>query len=780
MFSGFELNLIPVMKKLVLNLKRHFISAAASFPHSRADALIAQGHRLEDAKKFTEALEHYRAVVQLDPLYPRAHLNVGNARLALDCPEGAITCFRKAISLNPRYSQAYFNLANVLQGQKRHGEAIDTYREVLQQEPFLTEAYLGLANTLEDLGKIEQAIKECRTAVAFSPGHGGAHFALGRLLLIQNKHAEAVVLLERALILNPGAAETSSLLADALLMLGAAHEKAYKQEEAIACARRTLELKLHGVEAHLLLGGVRHKQMDLEAAISHFHQALSLEPENAIGLRCLAGALRDRGDTANAMAYYKASLKSQPDHPETRWALAMAQVPVMLDSQDDIEEIRCNYAHELEQLDAWFTPDYLPVGYKAVGQHPFYLAYHERNNRDLMGRYGSLSSRLMNAWLDQQELVKEIRRAPGGRIRLAIVSSHVHNHSVWHALTKGWLRHMDNSRFEIYLFHTGSVLDSETSWAKSQVARYENNGESFSHWVDIIRKSNPDILIFPEIGMDNTTLKLASLRLAPVQIMGWGHPETSGLPTMDYFLSAEDLEPPLAEKNYTEKLHPLPGLGCCYDPTSVLATFAGWSALGLDQEAAIFLCPGTPFKYLPQSDWIFVEIAKRLGSCQFVFFSHVIREQSEKLRLRLEDAFAKANIPADKHVVFLPWQEKSSFYGLMQHATAMLDTIGFSGFNTAMQAIECTLPVVAWEGRFLRGRLASGILRHMGLTELITTSSEDYINLAIRLARSGDFRASICKRIETYRSRLYNSVAPITALQDFLIEVAQRRDKTSP
>ena len=53
-----------------------------------------------------------------------------------------------------------------------------------------------------------------------------------------------------------------------------------------------------------------------------------------------------------------------------------------------------------------------------------------------------------------------------------------------------------------------------------------------------------------------------------------------------------------------------------------------------------------------------------------------------------------------------------------------LDSIGFSGFNTALQAVECGLPIVTREGRFMRGRLASGILKRMGLQDLVAADEE--------------------------------------------------------
>ena len=108
-----------------------------------------------------------------------------------------------------------------------------------------------------------------------------------------------------------------------------------------------------------------------------------------------------------------------------------------------------------------------------------------------------------------------------------------------------------------------------------------------------------------------------------------------------------------------------------------------------------------------------------------------------------------------------------------------LDTIGFSGFNTAMQAVECALPIVTREGSFLRGRLAGGILKRMGLAELVTATEAEYVNLAVRLARDVPYSESVRKRIVASRHILYDDVAPVRALEEFLAAVARRTTRPS-
>jgi predicted O-linked N-acetylglucosamine transferase (SPINDLY family) len=288
-------------------------------------------------------------------------------------------------------------------------------------------------------------------------------------------------------------------------------------------------------------------------------------------------------------------------------------------------------------------------------------------------------------------------------------------------------------------------------------------------WAEAIAAAAPDVLIYPEIGMDPMTVKLASLRLAPLQAASWGHPETTGLPTIDCFLSAQDLEPEGAQARYSEKLVALPNLGCSVKPSSAPPQAADLARLGLDHGAPLLVCPGTPFKYAPEHDAVLTAIARELGACQFVFFTHWARALSEKLQQRLAGAFTHAGLDPSRHLRLLPWLSPPEFHALMRRADLCLDTLGFSGFNTALQALECTLPMVTREGRFLRGRLASGILRRIGLHELVARDEQAYVEAAVGLARDPARRQALRQRIGTQLHVLYADRAPTRALEEFLL-----------
>lgn len=633
----------------------------------------------------------------------------------------------------------------------------------LRPEQSVYHSNLGLSYL--DLADVRRAEACFRRALELKPNFAQAMVNLGNVLRAQAKFDEAIALYRKALQTRPGFAEAYNNLGNALRDID-------QTEEAAACYRNALALRPDYAEANNNLGVLFKSQDRHDEALACFRQAIESDAGNVDALCNLASTLAEQGRPEEALAHYRRALEIRPQDPIARWALAMAQIPSVYADQQQVEAARLAFSNELADLDAWFTADRLDRAEPAVGSsQPYHLAYLEQDNRALLSRYGKLCGRIMAHWQHEHRLAPSSRNNDG-KIRLGILSSHIHEHSVWRALTRGWLEQIDRARFELHLFYLDSKADDQTALALSLADSSTVGIRTLAAWVDAICASQVDALIYPEIGMDPMTVKLASLRLAPVQIVAWGHPETTGLPTIDYFLSAELFEPPSAQRFYAEKLVELPNLGCHYQPLALSAEPPNLQQLGL-AGVKLLLCPGTPYKYLPEHDRVWVEIAKRLESCKLVFFHHRKRALSQMLERRLHAAFQAAGVPYEQRVAFVPWLPRAAYYGLMQHAYLCLDSIGFSGYNTAMQAIECALPVVALDGRFMRGRLASGIVRRLGLNELIAPSVEDFITLIQRIARDSDYQRDLSSRIVAARGILFQDQAPIRAMEEFLIRVAK-------
>src|SRR6185436_9708993 len=211
------------------------------------------------------------------------------------------------------------------------------------------------------------------------------------------------------------------------------------------------------------------------------------------------------------------------------------------------------------------------------------------------------------------------------------------------------------------------------------------------------------------------------------------HPQTCGFPTIDYFLSGTLIEPPDGAENYTETLVKLPNIGFHYEPLDLPPATATREEIGLRLGAVAYWCAQSLFKYLPQYDEVFPRIARAVGNCQFVFIRHMGREVTELFERRLQQVFAAAGLKSEDYCLFLAPMEMNRFQAASAQCDAMLDSIGWSGGNTTLEALAQDLPVVTFEADLMRGRVSAGILRMMGMPELIAGTIDDYVALAARM-----------------------------------------------
>jgi protein O-GlcNAc transferase len=274
--------------------------------------------------------------------------------------------------------------------------------------------------------------------------------------------------------------------------------------------------------------------------------------------------------------------------------------------------------------------------------------------------------------------------------------------------------------------------------------------------------------------MDRVSAQLAAQCLAPVQCNAWGHPDTSGLPTLDYYLSSDLMEPPDGAQHYTERLVRLPNLSIYYEPPDAVPAAADRATLGLRAGATVFWCAQSLPKYLPQYDQVFPRIARDAGDCQFTFIQFPGGGQITTLfRERLDRAFAGFGLNAADHCVFLPRLEPQKFVAAIGACDAVLDSIGWSGCNSVLESLVHDLPIVTLTAPLMRGRHATAILTMMDVPDTVTASIDGYVAAAVRIARDADWRSALRGKIARNKHRLYRDSACIAALEDFLAAQAR-------
>jgi len=763
---------------------------SVSKPAAAIQPLLEQAVELHQAGRTAEAAELYERLIAETPRHFDATHLLGVIALQDGRLERAEALITSALLINPQDGSAISNLGTVYLRKREFDSAREQFARAVTLQPDSINALSNLGTALRELGRSREALGPLQRAHAAEPKSALICNLLGACFLDTGDVEAAATHFEAATVAEPGGADGWGNLAVALNRLG-------EHERAKHCAEKAIDIRPDSAAAIAARAAIEFEQGDIEAAIASYREAAALPGPSAQIICAFADSLWSSGRGEEALEQLRQLVARDPNNAMALWKLAITQCRTYYDTAEEIEQSRRDFSESLTTLETWFRATPHAEAYAAVGStQPFFIAYQPFNNRELLSRYGRLCSEWMSSMPTPGPTVQAASVAAGAagrKMRIGIASAHIRDHSVWNAIVKGWIQHLDKTRFEVWLFRLGRKTDEETARARAEVAHFEDKPKNLQEWVKAIREARLDALIYPEIGMDPLTTQLASLRLAPVQAGSWGHPETTGLPTLDLYFSADGLEPVEAQANYSEQLIRLPNLGVCVEPLKPSITAPDLKPLRLPDDVPLLLCPGTPFKYSPLSDRVWARIAKGLSSGggqsgwtrmanrlrgkkagRLVFFRGGNSAMDTLLAKRLRRAFDAEQVDFDAYVSIVPYLDRPRFFGLMQHASLMLDTVGFSGFNNALQAIETGLPVLAREGDFMRGRLASAIMRRMDFPELVATTDEEFIESAVRLALNPARCQALRVEIAARRGILFSDLEPVRALERCLTEAIER------
>ena len=247
------------------------------------------------------------------------------------------------------------------------------------------------------------------------------------------------------------------------------------------------------------------------------------------------------------------------------------------------------------------------------------------------------------------------------------------------------------------------------------------------------------MLVYPEIGMDPKHQALAALRLAPVQCALYGHPATSGLVNIDYFLSGDAIEPANAQSHYRERLHRLPGIGA--QPSRPPESGDGAWYDEFARERPLLLCLQNFIKLIPTFDATLAKIVEETGVCIGFFTRNppLMRRFQCAHRIR----FQRRGIDPARHLAFIPAQKHADYLAGLAKAPLVLDSPWFSGGATSLDAIHVGTPIVTWQGEMLRGRQTAGMLSLMGLPKQSPMSESHYIETCVALLKDEHRRAAL-------------------------------------
>ena len=583
--------------------------------------------------------------------------------------------------------------------QGKYAQAVEKYQVILEGNDSDVEGLSGKALSLFHMGKHEEAVPVLRQLVPAMPDSEQLALLLAESLILTDEQAEAESVLKTFLEHLPCSVAV-------LNRLGRMYYEKEQYQEANKCFGRAIELAPQNVEALSYMGMMLIRFCQFDDALVALQRANAVEPCNVLVLNNLGRAYKMMGQHSKALDWYSKALEIEPGNP------------VVVDNY----LFALNYCHGL-------SPD-------------FVAAEHFRLAKIYMKDV---------AWQ-----MDSFNKPAEPYLRVGYLSGDLYTHSVAYFL-EPVLQHHNYGRFVVYCYSLGNNKDGTTDRLKSLPCKWRDmSGCSPEKVASQVRSDMVDILVDLSGHTADNRLGVFAARSAPVQVSWLGYPNTTGLDSMDYYITDNACDPVgMTEHLYSEKLWRLPRVFSCYlppveFPAVTLSPFKanGYITFGSFNNFA---------KVTSEQISLWARILRRVPGSRLYLKSMALGDNS--VRHHVLSRFAAEGVDAERIVMRVVTATPLEHLQEYSKVDIAFDTFPYHGTTTTCEALWMGTPVITLCGETHVSRVGVSLLQTVGCPELIARTADDYVEKVVELAFDSG-------RLEYLREELRGMMA-LSALMDW-------------
>jgi len=720
---------------------------------------LKRAFNLQKAGDRKNSAELYQQILGIDPNQSVALHYLGIIAHETGQHEAALQLLIQSLRVNPQNGEGLNALAGVLKDQKRFPEALEFYKRALAITPDAAYLHSNLGVLFMEMQCLDDAVASYYRALELDPKSYVAHSNLGTLFQRQNEWKKAFECYQRARILNPNdpvvLANIGSILnaqgrfSEALLYheaslkiapnsevvlgnLGAAFQQLSRGEEAIGCCKRALELNPGSFIALKNLGNLFREQGQFAQAVVYLKKAVELKPDCFQTLNSLGVALKEFVLLEDALDCFLQALKCAPDLTEDLY-LVHRNIGVLHNLMGRSAKAVVYFRKALEYKPdcAWTFSDLLFTLNHLHQETPEALfAEHLRFGK----QFDSLLEKIPHSNHPDRER----------RLRIGFVSGDLRYHAVAYFI-EPVLSYYTKSQFEFFCYQNYRENDLVSERLKAKVDFWCNvNSFSDDQLASRIREDRIDILVDLSGHTARNRLLVFARKPAPVQVTMIGYMQTTGLAAMDYRITDAALDP-VGSSEYlsTEKLIRLSAGATTFQPPIDAPPVRDLPAL--KNGYVTFASFNKSSKITPEVFETWARLLKALPDSRLLVAGvtgDLVATSMSLHGIGVERLELCKPIPMED---YLALHHQVDFY---------LDTFPYNGGTTSLIAIWMGLPFVTLEGSTTMSRSGAGVLKIVGLSELIASHPDDYVQKAIDavqdLSRLAQWRRELRSRMLSY------------------------------
>lgn len=506
------------------------------------------------------------------------------------------------------------------------------------------------------------------------------------------------------------------------------------------------------------LGRIARQQPDAAAAERAFEQALNIEPAHLAARRNLADLYHER---LCWQAARQCLLSGK--HPGHRWQAAFVLPPVLA-SRAELAQVQQQLQADLAALVR--QPQPLNDPWHSVGRLPYYLTYLGLPEKPLLQQIARTLTRdapTLSAIASRSQPLKDQPH------KIGLVSGFFRAHTVtdlFGHLVSG----LQTQDFEVHCFALmpPALADAVTQQLQQTAQGFVFVPDDLQQARALLAEAQLDILLYLDIGMQPLSWYLATARLAPLQLLTWGHACTTGLDSLDGFISDIWLDLPDGQQHYSEPLLRLDQSLGQWQPPEMLPTRQRERFSQIPPDQPWYLCPQTLYKLHPDFDNTLAELLARDPQGQLLLIQGRHPAWQQTLMQRWSGQLDLSRVH------WLPPLSRSDYLQLLACGDVMLDPLPYGGGLTLMQALAMGVPVVTCRGSQLKNRIGTSLCLRLQRSEGLADSPADYVQKALQLAAQTFAQGPDLSLQQAYRQSL-NPRAAAQALATCLGQLWQQK-----
>lgn len=348
------------------------------------------------------------------------------------------------------------------------------------------------------------------------------------------------------------------------------------------------------------------------------------------------------------------------------------------------------------------------------------------------------------------------RAREGRKLRVGILNRHFGPQTETYT-TLPMFEQLDPEEFEVLLFVHHETNSPVETYARQRVAGFQVLPPGVPAQLETLRAAELDVLVFGTnvTAVNNEVTQLALHRIAPLQVVNNSSCVTTGMPEIDLYVSGDLTECEEASTHFVERLALVPGPSHAFNyEADAQEPTMHWTreVLGIPEHAVLFVTAANYFKVIPEMQHAWAKLLAAVPDSRLLIHPFNPNWSSQypikRFSAEFDRVLANYGVSADRLLISTAkFPSRAEVKELLRIGDIYLDTFPFSGVNSLVDPLQAGVPVVVWEGATFRSRMASALLRALGLEEFVARDEESYTKLCIDLALDGERRNAVRKRI---------------------------------